>query len=39
MDSNLLTVKQAAEKYGVDPQTIAKKIREGLFTAHKFERA
>jgi excisionase family DNA binding protein len=38
MDHNLLTVKQAAEKFGVDPQNIAIKVRAGKFLAHKFGR-
>jgi excisionase family DNA binding protein len=36
MDSNLLTIKQVADKYGAHPLTVLEKIKQRCFTANKF---
>jgi excisionase family DNA binding protein len=36
MDSNLLTIKEVADKYGVHPLTVLYKIKQRRFVAHKF---
>jgi excisionase family DNA binding protein len=36
MDSNLLTIKQVADKYGAHPLTVLEKIKQRCFAANKF---